>query len=235
MYDASLLGVALTLTIESVRPRVLVVLVLVPLACSSAEALDGDAGGALVDAAPPAPDHAAPIALPGPVTVRPLANWVTPAALEDTDAGPRSVIATNFEAASAACNDWEAQGADAIRSVPPHTGDYACRVCSTGESPDLALERSAGPLAAGRYALTAWLRKRPHRDAPGDVTASLEADTEAGVVGATSEVALGDAYAEVLVPIDLPRGATSIRVRIGAVAMAAQCVLVDDVVLARAP
>ena len=140
-------------------------------------------------------------------------------------------MSASFEAASAVCNDWAAQGADAIRSVPSHSGDYACRMCSTGESPELAIERHAGPLAAGRYALTAWVRKRPHRDAPGTVTASLEADTEAGVVRATSPVVLGDAYAELLVPIELPHGATSIRARIGAVATAAQCVLVDDVVL----
>jgi len=221
--------------VPSVRPHVLIVLLLVPPACTSADRGEIDASGALVDRAAPAPYHAEVISLPAPVTVRPLAGAVTPEALDDTDDGPLPVMSTSFEGASAACNDWAAQGADAIRSVPAHSGDYACRLCSTGESPELAIERHAGPLAAGHYALTAWVRKRPHRDAPGAVTALLEADTPIGVVRATSPVVLGDAYAEVRVPIDLPRGVTSIRARIGAVATAAQCVLVDDVVLELAP
>jgi hypothetical protein len=39
----------------------------------------------------------------------------------------------------------------------------------------------------------------------------------------------------VLVGIELPRGATSIRARIGAAAKTAECLLVDDVLLALAP
>lgn len=214
-----------------------VVLLVVPPACSSAEPGETDASGALVDRAAPTPYHAEVIVLPAPLDVRPLAEPVTPAALDDTDASPRSVLAASFESASAACNGWDAEGADAIRSVPARSGDYACRVCATGEGPELALAaRSAGALGAGRYLLRAWVRNRPRREAPPVVTASLDAATPDGVVTATSSpVSLGDAYAEVLVPLDLPRGATSIRARIGAVAKAAECMLVDDVVLALAP
>lgn len=217
------------------RRHVLILLLLVPPACASPEHVEIDARGALVQPAAPPAHHAEVIALPAPVSVRPLAAWVTPPALDDTDAGPGPVMATSFEAASAVCNDWQAEGADAIRSVPPRSGDYACRLCANGESPELAIVRQAGPLAAGRYALTAWVRKRPHRDAPAAVTALLEADTSAGVVAATSPVVPGDAYAEVLVALELPHGATSIRARIGAVASAAQCVLIDDVFLQRVP
>ena len=214
------------------RLHVLIVLLLVPPACTSADHAESDASGALVDRGAPAPYHAEVISLPAPVTVRPLASRVTPAVLEDSDRDLGPVLATGFEAASAACNDWDAAGADVIRSVPPHSGDYACRVCSSGEGPALAIERQAGPLASGRYVLTAWVRRRPHHDAPPGVTASLEADTAAGVVRATSPVVLGDAYSELRVAIDLPRGAQSIRARIGAAATEAQCMLVDDVMLA---
>jgi hypothetical protein len=209
-----------------VRPLLAIVLLLVPPACSSAPPGETDASGALVDRAAPAPYHAEVIVLPAPLEVRPLA-----------EPSPRSVLAGSFESASAACNGWETEGADAIRSVPAHSGDYACRVCATGEGPALALQRrSAGPLGAGRYVLRAWVRNRPRRAAPPVVLASLEAATPDGVVTATSlPVTLGDAYAEVLVPIELPRGATSIRARIGAVASAAECLLVDDVLLSLAP
>ena len=208
--------------------------VLTPVACVSEDQAESDANGAL---GPPtsAPYHAEAIALPPTLAVRPFAGAVLPAALDDTDRRPAAIMAATFEAASAACNDWEAVGADAIRSVPPHSGDYACRVCATGDRPELTLGRSAGPMSAGRYSLTAFVRTRPRRDAPPQITATIEADTPTGMVTATSPLVLGDSYAEVRVPIDLPQGATSVRVRIGAVATADECLLVDDVYLAHAP
>jgi hypothetical protein len=218
-----------------VRRHVLILLLLVPPACAAAEHGEIDPRDGLAQPAAPEPYHAEVIALPAPVSVRPLPASVTPAALDDTDAGPASVMVTSFEAASAVCNDWQAEGADAIRSVPPRSGDYACRLCATGESPELAIVREAGPLAPGRYVLTAWVRDRPKHDAPAVVTALLEAETSAGVVTATSPVVPGDAYAEVLVTIELPDGATSLRARIGAVASIAECVLIDDVLLRRVP
>jgi hypothetical protein len=144
------------------------------------------------------------------------------------------VMKAGFEAASAVCNDWAAEGADAIRSVPPHSGSYACRICATGDAPSIAIGHGAGPLTAGRYVLTAWLRKRPNNAGPEAATASLEADTASGVVAATSPVVLGNDYAQLQVTLDLTQAATAIRARIGAVASATQCVLIDDVLVERA-
>jgi hypothetical protein len=217
-----------------VRPIALVVLLLVPPACASADHVEIDARGALVEPPAAPPQRAEVLSLPDPESVQPLASAITPAALDDTSPARAPLMATSFEPASAACNEWVADGADAIRSVPPRTGTYACRVCATGEAPELALVRDAGAVAAGRYTLRAWVRSRPKREAPDNVTALVEAQTVAGVVSATSPVVVpGDAYAELIVTIDLPEGASSIRARIGATATAAQCVLVDDVVLER--
>lgn len=143
------------------------------------------------------------------------------------------VMKASFEPASAACNDWAAEGADAIRSVPPHSGSYACRICATGDAPEIAIGRGAGPLEPGHYVLTAWLRKRPNNEGPDGAVAVLEADTSSGVVAATSPVVLGDDYAKVQVTLDLTKPATSIRARIGAVATKQQCVLIDDVLVER--
>ena len=180
------------------------------------------------------PYQAEALSFPATLAVRPFEGAVRPAALGDTDRTPAPIMVATFEAASAACNDWDAVGADAIRSVPPHSGDYACRVCATGEGPELSLGRSAGPVRAGRYSLTAFVRTRPRREAPAQITASIEADTPNGIVIATSPLVLGDDYTEVRVPIELPQGATSIRARIAAVATVDECMLVDDVYLAHA-
>ena len=60
---------------QNVRPHVLIVFLLVPPACTSAEHAEIDASGALVDRAAPPPYHAEVIALPAPVSVRSL-RWV---------------------------------------------------------------------------------------------------------------------------------------------------------------
>lgn len=143
------------------------------------------------------------------------------------------VLMASFENASAVCNDWAAEGADAIRSVPPHSGSYACRICATGDAPEIALGNGAGPLAPGHYVLTAWLRKRPNNESPDGAIAVLEADTASGVVTATSPVVLGDDYVKVQVTLDLESPASAIRARIGATASKQQCVLIDDVLVER--
>ena len=211
------------------------IVVLAPLACATEDvAAESVATGALVDPNAPAPYRAEAIAFPATLAVRPFAGAVVPAALSDTDRVPAPIMVGTFEDASAACNDWDAVGADAIRSVPPHSGDYACRVCATGALPELAIACSAGQLRAGHYALSAFVRTRPRREAPAQITATIEADTPNGMVTVTAPLVLADAYAEVRVPIDLPQGATSIRARIGAVATVDECMLVDDVYLAHA-
>lgn len=143
------------------------------------------------------------------------------------------VLKASFENASAVCNDWAAEGADAIRSVPPHSGSYACRICATGDAPEIALGNGAGPLAPGHYVLTAWLRKRPNSESPDDALAVLEADTAGGVVTSTSPVLLADDYVKVQVTLDLTSPASAIRARIGASASKQQCVLIDDVLVER--
>lgn len=143
------------------------------------------------------------------------------------------VMRASFENASAVCNDWAAENADAIRSVPSHSGSYACRICATGDAPEIAIGNGAGPLEAGRYVLTAWLRKRPNSESPDDALAVLEADTAGGVVTSTSPVVLGDDYVKVQVTLDLTSPASAIRARIGASASKQQCVLIDDVLVER--
>ena len=148
------------------------------------------------------------------------------------------VMAASFEPASAACNDWVAEDAEAIRSVPPHAGSYACRICagsgaSTDAAHDIALTRAVGPLPAGRYVLTAWLRNRPGRASPAGAVGSLEADTALGLAAASSPVVVGDTYALVRVALELTRDATELRARISASATATECVLIDDVLVER--
>lgn len=211
------------------RRLAVVLALLVGPACAVADAPEGadlsakpaDPYGATVTAAGPASD----------VTQRVSVALSPPAFPRAPVAAP--VMMATFEAASAVCNDWAAEGADAIRSVPPHSGSYACRICATGEAPTIAIGHGTGPLTAGRYLLTAWVRTRPNNVGPEAATARLEADTASGVVAATSPIVLGNDYALLQVTLDLPQPATAIRARIGAVARATQCVLIDDVFVQR--
>src|SRR4051812_43280722 len=52
--------------------------------------------------------------------------------------GAFAPYAWDFEAASPDCNGWTVTNARAIRSVPSHSGAYACKLC-----PDAALPSSA--------------------------------------------------------------------------------------------
>lgn len=147
---------------------------------------------------------------------------------------PREAVLTgSFESASAACNEWAVEGgATAIRSVPPRSGDYACKLCATESGVEVALARGTGPVEAGRYVLEAYLRRRPGLEAPDAAQVILDAE------GATmrAESALvplrDDGYVAAKVAIDVPAG-TELRARIAAPADAAQCFLVDDVVVER--
>lgn len=185
-------------------------LVLGITACSSAEPPD-DGAPARASETEGAPGAAAP-AIPDD-------GW-RPGAVEVQ----APVLLSSFEAASEACNEWAESGADAIRSIPARSGDYACRLCAAPGSTSIAIARDVGPLAPGRYTMTAWVRARPNAFAPASVSAAL--------ASAQSAAAPGDAYAPIEVTIDLPAAAT-VRARIAAPANEGECILVDDIAIRR--
>lgn len=184
-------------------------LVVVASACSSAEdARDGaELRGAVAEA--PADTPSAPIDR----------GWRAGAVQVEAP-----IVLASFEAASAACNEWVEAGADAIRSVPARSGDYACRLCATPGSSEISIARDVGPLAPGHYTMTAWVRSRPNAPAPSSVSATL---ASARAVGAPS-----DAYAPIEVAIDVATTST-LRARIAAPASQDECLLVDDVTIRR--
>jgi hypothetical protein len=203
-------------------PRTLVALAVLSLvACSQATeepAPAPEVGGAAAPAPGPSP-----------------APSFTPDRAEVSDP-PAPVMSQTFEDASPECNDWAAEGATSIRSIPPHSGDYACKLCATAELGSFSLARAVGPLASGRYVLSAWIRTRPSTPVPDVVRAVLAAETPAGPREASSpDVTLVDDYARVDVSLELRDGARSVEARIEAPSDGAQpCLLVDDVALTRA-
>jgi hypothetical protein len=146
---------------------------------------------------------------------------------------PIPLLRATFEPASADCNGWLAEGARSIRSVPARSGSYACKLCADGTRGDLVISYRVGALEPGRYVLSAYTRKRPQNAAPAATFASVEAATAAGpVVAAARETALREEWDRLEAIIDVPDGATSAQVRIGAaVAAEDECVLVDDVAI----
>lgn len=149
---------------------------------------------------------------------------------------PPPVLAATFEPASADCNGWLADGARSIRSVPPRSGTYACKLCADGSRTDIAIAREIGAVEPGRYVLTAWTRKRPENPAPTASIATLEAATDQGVVVADARTtSVRDEWDRLEATIDVPHGASALRVRIGSpLAETNECVLIDDVVIERA-
>lgn len=141
------------------------------------------------------------------------------------------VLKASFEPASPDCNGWQAEGARSIRSVPSRTGSYACKLCADGSRRDFALSHEIRAPEPGRYAFRAYTRKRPQNEAPVATNAFIEAATSAAtVVVAANETHVRDEWDLLEAIVDVPEGATSLRVQIGAPAAASdQCVLVDDV------
>ena len=148
---------------------------------------------------------------------------------------PIPLLQATFEPASPDCNGWLAEGARSIRSVPARSGSYACKLCADGTRADLAISYRVGALEPGRYVLSAYTRKRPQNAAPAAAFASVEAATAAGpVVAAARETAVREEWDRLEAIVDVPDGATSAHVRIGApVAAKDDCVLVDDVSIER--
>lgn len=157
-----------------------------------------------------------------------------PEGVLDVDAGESSpVLKGTFEAASAACNEWLPDGADAIRSVPPHAGSFACRICSAGTQRTIALARTIGPLAAGSYMLSGWLGQRSDRPAPDRATAAIVAATSDGTLRASATVTIRRGYVFVSVPFTLPSAAAAIDVSFRAPADEGECLFIDDVFIVR--
>lgn len=145
------------------------------------------------------------------------------------------VLLASFEPASADCNGWLADGARSIRSVPPRSGTYACKLCADGSREGIAIARDVGAVEAGRYVLSAWTRKRPQNPAPAMTVATLEAVTDGGIVVANANTTtVRDEWDRLEATIDVPKGASALHVRIGSpLASIEQCVLIDDVVIER--
>jgi hypothetical protein len=146
-----------------------------------------------------------------------------------------SILAWGFEPASADCNGWPAAGALAIRASPPHSGAYSCKVCTTDAAPELRLSRAIADVHAGRYVLTAWVRKRVATAAPESAIARIEATTAAGdVVAVAPVVSVREAWDKLEATLDLPDDARELRVTIGGDgADPDRCLLVDDVTVLR--
>lgn len=144
---------------------------------------------------------------------------------------PAPVLNATFEPASADCNGWIADGAESIRSVPPRSGTYACKLCADGSKDAISIARTVSGVAPGRYVLTAWTRKRPQNEAPSATTARIEAGPTIVRTGTTS---VRDEWDRLDATIDVPEGESSVRVVIEAPAASAkECILVDDVTVAR--
>lgn len=141
------------------------------------------------------------------------------------------LFTSTFEPASKDCNGWIAEGARSIRSVPPRSGTYACKLCADGTSPGIAISRIVGPAPPGRYALTAWTRKRPENAAPVEATASV---TVGGRVVRASAASVRDAWDRIDAVFDVTLADPALHVRIEAPSAAVdECVLIDDVVVER--
>lgn len=145
------------------------------------------------------------------------------------------MLKATFEPASADCNGWIAEGAMSIRSVPARSGSYACKLCADGSRPDFALSREVGAPEPGRYVFRAYTRKRPQNEAPAATTAFVEASRQGEtIVVEANETRVRDDWDLLEAIVDVPEGATLLRVQVGAPAVARdQCVLVDDVSIER--
>jgi len=147
-----------------------------------------------------------------------------------------AVLSWGFEPASADCNGWPVLGADAIRATPARSGAYSCKLCSNGSAEGLGLVRDVGPVPAGRYVLTAWVRKRIQNAAPGEALARFDAETEKGdaVSAVAPIVAVRDEWDRLETTIDLKDGASNLRLTVGsASAEIDHCLFVDDISIIR--
>lgn len=145
------------------------------------------------------------------------------------------LLSADFEPPSPACNGWRGEGTSTVRSVPSRSGQYGCRVCTTTDAEDSAIENRARFVPAGRYELTAWVRAHPNWPAPEGASATIEARTASGTRVVSTPIVVGSDYGEITATIDLDVPAEVVRVRVGALSPAkpGHCILVDDVAFDR--
>lgn len=155
---------------------------------------------------------------------------------------PPPLLDWSFEPASADCNGWRVVGAEAIRASPSRSGAYSCKVCANGTAPtSVSLTREVGAAPAGRYVLTAWVRKRALTAAPEEAHARIEADTYAGeaIVSGIPRSVVHEEWELLQTTLDLtadPRGVARLSVIVGSPSAEAQrCLFIDDVTLRREP
>jgi hypothetical protein len=158
-----------------------------------------------------------------------------------TPTGPAAAVdapllSWGFEPASADCNGWPVLGADAIRASPARSGAYSCKICSNGSANELSLVRDLGGVPAGRYVLTAWVRKRPQNAAPSEALARIDAATTGGVLAMAlaPTVSVREEWDRLEATLQLDTAASNLRVTIGSPrAEVDRCLFVDDVMLIR--
>ena len=146
------------------------------------------------------------------------------------------LLSWGFEPASADCNGWPVLGADAIRATPARSGGYSCKLCSNGTAEGLGIVRDLGAVPAGRYVLSAWVRRRVQNAAPGEALARMDAETADGqaVSAVAPSVVVRDEWDRLEATIDLAEGASKVRLTIGsALAETDRCLFVDDVSVVR--
>lgn len=178
----------------------------------------------------PTPEAPATMSTPIPVPSQPSQS-PRPSQSSQPAEAEQPVLEATFEPASADCNGWLAEGARSIRSVPARSGSYSCKLCADGSNSGFTLSHEIGAPDAGRYVFHAYTRKRPQNPAPAITNAFVEAATREGtLVVAANETAVRDEWDRLEAVIEVPAGATSLRVQIGTpVAASDECIVVDDV------
>jgi hypothetical protein len=97
----------------------------------------------------------------------------------------------------------------------------------------MTLSRRVGALEAGRYAVSAWVRRLGGSDdAP--LAARVTLDAASSSSGVDSSITLKDGWHALRDPLDLPADVASAHVTVAASpTTTGQCILVDDVVVER--
>ncbi len=192
-----------------------------------------EASGARRDAPHGSSEDTRGAELPAPPPEVQAPSMQAPSAVPEADV---PLLAWSFEPASPDCNGWPVLGADAIRASPARSGAYSCKICSDGTAEGVGLSRDVGAVPAGRYVLTAYVRKRIQNAAPGEALAKIEARTEGGhdVSAVAPSVAVRYEWDRLEATLDLTEGASNLRLTIGApTAEADHCLFVDDVTVVR--